>query len=302
MIDYTVIHTSRGSSMTVFAKGELITLTDAEPEFEPLLAQLTGSATPDEDLVHRLATRGTLESVAERMAQISTRVSWDAANEALMLDGKRLHSLLATHVVRNIKTGSDYWERLVRFLDRLSQNPSKTSQDKLYEWLERGGLTLAEDGRFIGYKGLEHGNLSRHSGVAFVDGTKVEGQIPNHPGSTITMPRYEVDDNHSRLCSTGLHVGTRSYLEWFSAPLTAVVVVPPEAVVTVPPDHDGTKLRVQEYTVLRVESADAARYLSDTGIFDPEDLDRPEDEPDDTGEDVDPNEDIFVPTYKPHEL
>lgn len=301
MIEYTLIRTPRGSSMTVVVRGELITLTDSEPQFETLLDQLTSSTTPDEDIVYRLATRGTLESVAERMAQISDRVSWDADNETLMVDSKPLHSLLATHIVSNIKTGSDYWERLVRFLDRLSQNPSKTSQDKLYEWLERGGITLAEDGRFIGYKGLEHGNLSRYSGVAFVDGAKVEGQIPNHPGSTITMPRHTVDDDHRRHCSSGLHVGTRSYLEWFDAPLTAVVVVPPEAVVTVPPDHDGTKLRVQEYTVLRVESADAARYLAETGIFDPEDLDEPEDDPD-TAQDVDPSEDIFVPTYKPNEL
>lgn len=144
---------------------------------------------------------------------------------------------------------------LVRFLDKLYQNPSENSRNQLFDWLERNGFEIQEDGDFLGYKAVNKGEqkgtfVSISEGSAISDDIQYEfTQIPQVVGSVVTMPRSEVEDNRDVSCSTGLHVGTLNYASSFGGDTPIIKVrVNPRDVVSVPL-HENDKLRVCRYVV-----------------------------------------------------
>jgi len=67
-------------------------------------------------------------------------------------------------------------------------------------------------------------------------------------GVPVTMPRAEIDSNPERDCSTGLHVGSYSYVKKFYNTEGTVLacLVNPMNVVAIP-QYDHSKIRVSEY-------------------------------------------------------
>lgn len=95
--------------------------------------------------------------------------------------------------------GSETFKNLVRFLERLLENPSKDSVDQLWGFVAHNDITITEHGTLIGWKKVKQngeGNL--------VDSHT--GRVPNDIGVTVRMPRNMVDDNRNQTCSQGLHV------------------------------------------------------------------------------------------------
>lgn len=179
----------------------------------------------------------------------------------------RLEETLATHMMslldeENTPKDEKMWRSYVKFLDNLHQNANEDIRKQLFRWMEYenkagNGFGITEDGCLVGYKGcggtiLEP--MSKFTGFAIVDGEEYNGHIPNRVGSVIQMPRSAVQNDPSVGCSVGLHVGTRDYaVKW--APILLLVKVNPRDVVSVPYECDSQKMRVCEYTVLKVTDA-----------------------------------------------
>lgn len=273
-IAYTSISTEERSSLTVILDSELITITDENPAYHEVLDQLQGSD-PDADIVRDLLSQTTSGSVASQMQKLTSRVSYDGTS--IFFDGDPVHGTIVEHIKANLVAKNGDWAPLVAFLERQAANPSMVSRREMYDWLQAEGLTIAPDGRIIGYKGLRKDGMSVYAGGAYVDGTWVDGNVPNHVGSVISMDRPQVDDDRDRTCSYGLHVGSYDYAQGWSQGLVATVLVDPADVVSIPSDLNGQKMRTCRYEVARVE-IDSATYLGRSGVIDPDEFTDPDDE------------------------
>lgn len=256
-IPYTTIDSSRQSSVTALLFDELHTIDDSHPHFGQVLSLLK-SGTCSENEIHDLISQPTSATVSQKMRQLSSRVSYDGAT--IFFDDDPIHSTLVEHIKASLTDGTHSWEPLVKFLERQAANPSMTSRRELYDWLLASGLVIADDGRFIGYKGLDRNSHSVTHGGAYVNGTWVDGHVPNHIGSVISLDRSAVDDDRTQHCSAGLHVGSYAFAQAFSRDVIATVLVDPADVVSVPDDHGCEKLRTCRYEVVKTEK-DNATYL-----------------------------------------
>lgn len=188
-------------------------------------------------------------------------------NGRIFFGNNRLEETLANHMMslldeENVPKDEKMWRSYVKFLDNLYQNADEDIRKQLFRWMEYenkagNGFGITEDGCLVGYKGcggtvLEP--MSKFTGFAIVDGKEYNGHIPNRVGSVVQMPRSAVQNDPSVGCSVGLHVGTRDYaVQW--APVLLLVKVNPRDVVSVPYECDSQKMRVCEYTVLKVTDA-----------------------------------------------
>lgn len=171
---------------------------------------------------------------------------------SIWVNGKQVPTELSSLIINHVNEGTNP-TYLVTFFNKLLNNPSFQSQKELVAFIQRHDLTITKTGNFIAYKGLTRDGKSIHSGRATVNGQVVSGQIPNNVGSTISMPRPEVDDNRDVACSQGLHAGTWRYANGFGRNNTCRVEIDPADVVSVPKDSDEQKLRVCKYTVVEAD-------------------------------------------------
>lgn len=131
------------------------------------------------------------------------------------------------------------YDSLLRFWDNLKNNPSFNSRKMLFKFLENNGHPLTQDGCFVAYRGVTEDFKDKHT-----------GKFDNRPGSVLSMPRDQVNDNPNDTCSTGLHVACFDYAKGFGERLVEVKVNPSD-VVTVPTDYNGTKMRVCRFEVIQ---------------------------------------------------
>lgn len=280
-IQYTQISVNGHSSLTAFVASELLTITDSHPAFAEVSA-LLASGDADEERIYELMSQSTSEVVADQLRRLTDHVSYDGTD--ILFDGKPMHGTIVEVIKESLKAQSSNWKPLTLFLERLANNPSMTSRRELFDWLEAEGLTIAPDGRIVGYKGLTHDAKSVHGGGAFVNGTWVDGQVPNALGSVISLDRSQVDDDRDSACSFGLHVGSYDYAQGFARGTVATVLVDPADVVSVPSDCDAQKMRTCRYEIVRLEQQ-SATYLGRAGVVSARDLGLADDEDDFDDED-----------------
>jgi hypothetical protein len=135
---------------------------------------------------------------------------------------------------------------LLKFIENLYENPSFNSITQLYSFLENENLPITEDGCFVGYKCV----MSTEDGLT----DHYTRTFNNDIGQTVSMPRNEVNDDLTKECSTGLHVGSieyvrKQYQEKESSKFI-LVKVNPANVVSVPISYASGKLRCCSYEVL----------------------------------------------------
>lgn len=181
----------------------------------------------------------------------------------ILVDHEPIDPVLESHILRMLNeegTPRDErnWRAFARFVENLYANSSEYVRNQLFGWmsyenLHGHGLTLTDDGCFIGYKGCE-GTVdeprSVFSGTAIVDGVTITGKIPNKVGSIIEMPRSKVQFDPAIGCSYGLHVGTYNYASNWARGVLLTVKVNPRDVVSVPTECDAQKIRTCRYEVL----------------------------------------------------
>ena len=134
------------------------------------------------------------------------------------------------------------YSAFAKFLKNLYKNPSYKSVEQLYGFLEANDLPITQNGTFLAYKKVEADYFDIHSHT-----------FDNSIGKSVSMPRYQVEDNPEKTCSSGLHVCSYSYLDHYaSTALDRVVIceVNPKDVVSIPTDYNNAKMRVCEYKVV----------------------------------------------------
>lgn len=238
-LHYNIAFSSTGDgTITITNDGAVVTVDNTHPNFWRIAKALEEGENPSALLI----------SVEDAVTQIDDRVS--VSGGVVTFDGEDLHNSLAETIVRYVREGRDA-TGLVKFMERLNENPSRRSREQLFSWTQAKDLTIDDEGYFIAYKGVSGHYKSLNSGFAIVDGVEMNGNIPNQIGSTIEMPRRLVQDDPAVGCSHGLHVGNYSYASGFGQVLLEVRVDPKD-VVSVPQDCGFQKLRCCKYKVLAV--------------------------------------------------
>lgn len=201
--------------------------------------------------------------LVNRMKSLSDRISYDGTN--ILFDGDPQKGPLADHLARCLESGVSDYAPVVKFWEKVAQNPDTRSREQLFTWLKNCEFTITEDGDILGYKGVvsrEEGKfLSVNSGTAWVDGKEVKGQIPNQPGTEVSMPRSKVHNDPTIHCSHGLHIGDWSYASSFGRGAVLEVHVNPRDVVSIPNDSSYRKMRACKYRVVKVRDEQSRKPI-----------------------------------------
>ena len=142
---------------------------------------------------------------------------------------------------------------LLKFLNKLMNNPSQRAVTELYKFLEHRGMPITPDGNFLAYKGVQTNYYSITAGkIQVIVGTVSEGgYIYNGIGETIKVTRNQVCDDHLKGCDAGLHAGSEAYAKSFGSGQKVVIVeIDPNDVVSIPSDSSFQKLRTCKYKVV----------------------------------------------------
>lgn len=150
-------------------------------------------------------------------------------------------SSLGSRILHDMMAGDVCFEKYVKFLDNLLDNPSTRVQRRVYDFLNAADITITDDGYILAYKVVQANYLDKYSGT-----------IDNKVGNTVTMERSSVDDDDQRTCSHGLHLCSKSYIGGFGSGDDRIVIckLNPRDVVSIPADYNDAKLRCCEYEVV----------------------------------------------------
>lgn len=266
IIDYKAVITSDGGTTLILIDENLDTVpvTESHPNFVRILSGLQHG----EDVSEWLDG-----SPVKVLVSLSDRVTVE--DDVLHFDGDPVYDGLSDTIMRYRREGRDP-SNLVKFMERLSANPSRRSREQLFTWTQAKDLTIDTDGYIVGFKGVRERTAdtpllplerypyqSSSSGHGIVDGVEIKsGHLPMGVGAVISIPREEVQDDPTIGCHVGLHVGTHSYATSF-APVLVEVRFDPADVVSVPSDSGFAKLRCCKYEVVAVhelEDDDLSEY------------------------------------------
>lgn len=153
---------------------------------------------------------------------------------------ERLPEKLSERILKHIKAGESPTP-LLRFWERLDQNPSYRSVQQLWDFLSHSGIPIEPDGTFLAYKAVK-GNWTDY----------YTGKVDNSVGTINEMPRNRVSDDPKVACHYGYHVGALGYAQSFKKKDGRLVIcrVDPKDVVGVPYDSNQEKMRVCKYEVI----------------------------------------------------
>lgn len=217
---------------TLFKDGKVFTCTNTHPSFDLFCSYIEEQ--DYENAINCLSVKKAMTLWSEGRFEIR--------EEGLFLDGELAPVSLSKKVIAFFEEKKPFGH-LLRFLERLSENPSYSSIESLYDFLENKNIPIDEDGFFYAYKSIT------------LDWKDIYSKsISNEIGATPRMKRSSVDDNRNHHCSKGLHVGSLEYVKSYGGPITnkriVICKVDPADVVSVPLDHYCQKVRVTSYEVI----------------------------------------------------
>ena len=244
MTQYSHVKVDDFENLTVLLDGELVSITNQHPRFSEILELVENDETEGlQDLLDPSA------ALNVRFEKVGEQVS--IKNGHVLFEGEEVNNILADAIVKFYSEGNDDFKPLVNFMEKLATNPNEHSKDHLFRWLKNLDLSIAENGDFIAYKGVDSEMRSIHSGFGIIDGVETTGKLLNAVGSVIEMPRSQVTFDPADGCSFGLHAGTWGYANSFGH-TTLEVHINPRDVVSVPVDCADQKLRCCRYRVVQV--------------------------------------------------
>jgi hypothetical protein len=185
-----------------------------------------------------------VERLVDKKQNISTTTNGrvQILDNTILLSGEEVSGRLVDRILEMVVRGSQALDGYMKFLDNLYDNPSKTSIDELYLFIEACDLPITEDGHFLAYKRVRNDYRDIYTST-----------IDNSVGTSPTMTRRDVDDRRDRTCSAGLHFCAYSYLDKFGigpGDNVMVVKINPANVVSIPSDYNNAKGRTWTYDVV----------------------------------------------------
>jgi hypothetical protein len=186
----------------------------------------------EEALLELIDIRAFVAKVTEGRVQVS--------DDTVLFSGKPVHSVIRDRLLTLLAEGFDI-HPLAKFLDKLMDNPTESSRDDLYLWLEHSKMPITADGDFLAYKYVNQDFTSCH-----------DRKTRNDIGSVVEMPREECDTNRHSTCSTGLHFCAFDYLTQMggSGNRTVILKINPRDVTAIPADYHNAKGRACRYEVI----------------------------------------------------
>lgn len=258
--------------LALVVNGKTWHLSPGDPNYLDVIQAVKDNQTEDE-IYEILNSTMTLEGYVESQGNCRVKI----VDGVVIVDGEELHSTVADRLLE-FKRNNLPLDHLIKFIERIADNPSYNSRNQLYNFLENKDLVITEDGFLLAYKGVNSDYTDKYTGT-----------IDNTPGQTVRMNRNLIDDNPGTHCSKGLHVGAISYAtNWAGNGRVVIVKVDPANVVSVPNDFNCQKCRVCEYTVVRDSEGLMKQplYTTDGEPYRPETYDGDWDFTDDEVEDV----------------
>jgi hypothetical protein len=169
-------------------------------------------------------------------------------NGVVFVGDDALPHALSQRILNFAKEGLPF-QPLLKFWERLNNNPSNRAVERLFEHLNVHHHPLMPDGRFVAYKRVSHDFKDIYS-----------GKFDNSIGAKPSVPRNKVDEDITHECSHGLHVASWDYAKnrYSRSPNDHMVstAVDPADVVMIPRDENGEKMRVCTYEVLEEVNAE----------------------------------------------
>ena len=215
-------------SLTVVLNGKSMTMESTNPKFENAKVALT------EENWEELENCFDLSSAVVNFTEGNIKV--DAG--IVTYKDETVHNHVVDRILNFMSNGLPY-KPLVKFLEKLMENPSRRAIEELYSFLEHKSMPLTPDGNFLAYKGVREDFSDWYS-----------GKCSNQVGEELSMARNRVCDNAENGCSYGFHAGSLEYAKGYGNGGNLMVVeINPADVVSVPNDCDCQKLRTCKYKV-----------------------------------------------------
>ena len=194
------------------------------------------------------------------IANALTERGFEVVHGLVHINGEALPDALSQRVLDFYNNNLPF-QPLLKFWEKLKNNPSFNSRQMLYKFLEHNGHPITTEGNFIAYRAVRSDFLDKHT-----------GKMDNSIGNVVEVSRSQVDDNPNNVCSHGLHVATMSYAQSFGSGDDRIldVEVSPADVVAVPTDYDGTKMRVCRFKVVAESKGIIVKPLVDSSYELPE--------------------------------
>lgn len=242
MIAFTISN-ERNISMVI--NGKQFNVTQADSNYKDVVAMLCDNTIDDRES----KILGLLDKKTAVRTYIKNAEGVEVRNDGIFYEGEQVHNVVVDRIFSFMDANLPF-QPMLNFLTKLLQNPSYTSQQQLFYFLEHASLPICEDGDFLAYKAVTGNFLDKHS-----------QKIDNNIGKIVTMPRSRVDDDRESGCSNGLHAGTIAYVRNYAAEGDKMIIVKinPTDVVSVPRDCSNQKLRCCRYEVIR-EFNDEMRF------------------------------------------
>lgn len=207
----------------------------------------------------------TKEAVETVQKEVSADLGQTLGEEVRIVNGevfvgnKKVYNSVTQRLVKMLAGGFDI-KPLSNFLKRLLKNPSRTAIQECYPFMEKADVTIDEEGYIIAYKKVRNDYFDIYSGT-----------VNYNIGNIVEMPRNEVDDNRSNLCSDGLHFCSFSYLGHFGSSMSSgnrvlIVKVDPADVVSIPADYNDAKARACRMEVIG-EIEEEKNVLAETPVY-----------------------------------
>ena len=232
------------TTVTVHLDGDILVANSSHPAFQAIRE---AAQAQDWDALRNLIDVG-------KAIEVWSDGEFQIVDNTVTYNGERVPEALERRITGFLDEGAPF-NHLLAFYRNLVQNPSRRSVQQLYSFLEHENIPIGEDGCFYAYKSVRRspGREDDWGSWHLAPGGKA---VPNPIGATISMPRNKVDDDPTRGCSYGYHVGSLAYASSFGGtPGTSarllIVRVSPANVVSVPHDCNFQKVRTSEYTVVQ---------------------------------------------------
>lgn len=216
-------------SLTVVVNGKSLTMESSNPSFAE--AKLAIANEQWDDIEGLFDTSQSVINFANGNIEVK--------DGAVFYRGETVHNHVVDRILDFMREGLPY-KPLIRFLDKLMENPSRRATSELYAFLEHKSMPLTPDGNFLAYKGVKDDYTDWYS-----------GNFSNKVGEVLEMTRNRVCDDASVGCSHGFHAGSLEYARGYgNGGHLMIVEINPADVVSVPNDCDCQKLRTFKYKVV----------------------------------------------------
>lgn len=221
--------------ITVFINGRPVTINSENENYSAVIEAIkTEQWDSIPDLISKKAS---IERAVSRVGK--GKVVIDGGQ--VFYEGEEIHGELVRRMLDMIKLGYDV-SRHILFMENLMENPSRSSVNELWDFMERNDLPISEDGYLLAYKKVKSNFKDLYSGT-----------FDNSPGQFVEMKRNDVDDDRAHECSSGLHFCSYSYLHSYGGTgdvRVVMVKINPRDVVSFPRDYNYAKGRCSGYEVI----------------------------------------------------